>query len=55
MAKGNDELLHNFGDTFGAAVQMDFARKSRAFETLFEGGQWCNQADGVFEQDDAIR
>lgn len=42
---------YNFGDTFGDAVESD----SIPADTLFESGPWCNQADGIFEQDDAIR
>ena len=43
---------YNFGDTFGDPVESD----SVSNHVPFEGrGPWCNQADGTFEQDDAIR
>lgn len=42
---------YNFGDAFGDAVESD----SIPADTLPESGPWCNQADGIFEQDDAVR
>ena len=41
---------YNFGDTFGDAVETDSIRAHARVE-----GPWCNQADGIFEQDDAVR
>ena len=35
---------YNFGDTFGDPV-----------ESYFIEGPWCNQPDGIFEEDDAVR
>ncbi len=44
--------LYNFGDTFGEV----FESTSVPDHAPVEGGaSWCNQADGLFEQDDAIR
>lgn len=42
---------YNFGDTFGHPVESD----SIPADALLESGPWCNQADGIFEQDDALR
>lgn len=42
---------YNFGDTFGHAVESD----SIPADAQLEAGPWCNQADGIFEQDDAVR
>jgi len=43
---------YNFGDTFGDAVES----YSVPYHATVEGrGPWCNQADGIFEQDDAVR
>ena len=42
---------YNFGDTFGDPVESD----SVPADASLEGGLWCNQADGIFEQDDAVR
>lgn len=41
---------YNFGDTFGDVAESD----SIPADALLEG-PWCNQADGIFEQDDAVR
>jgi hypothetical protein len=41
---------YNFGDTFGDPVESDSVRAHGRVE-----GPWCNQADGIFEQDDAVR
>ena len=45
-----DRRSYNFGDTFGEPVKTD----SDPAHALIEG-PWCNQADGTFEQDDAVR
>ena len=42
---------YNFGDTFGDTVEND----SVPDHELLNSGPWCNQADGIFEQDDAVR
>lgn len=42
---------YNFGDTFGDAAESD----SIPADTPLEAGPWCNQADGILEQDDAVR
>jgi len=41
---------YNLGDTFGESLQTDQASAHAQGE-----GSWCNQADGTFEQDDAVR
>jgi len=41
---------YNFGDTFGDPVETDSTPNHAAAE-----GVWCNQPDGIFEQDDAVR
>lgn len=41
---------YNFGDTFGDPVETDPVYAHAPVE-----GSWCNQADGILEQDDAIR
>jgi len=41
---------YNFGDTFGDPVETDSIPSHATAE-----GPWCNQADGIFEQDDAVR
>jgi hypothetical protein len=41
---------YNLGDTFGEPVETD----SVPAHALIEG-PWCNQPDGAFEQDDAVR
>ena len=41
---------YNFGDTFGDPVETDSVRGHARLE-----GIWCNQADGAFEEDDAVR
>jgi len=41
---------YNFGDTFGDPVETDSIPGHATAE-----GPWCNQADGTFEQDDAVR
>jgi len=46
-----DRRSYNFGDTFGDAVESG----SIPADALLEGGPWCNQGDGIFEQDDAVR
>jgi hypothetical protein len=45
-----DRRSYNFGDTFGGPVETDSVRGYARVE-----GPWCNQADGTFEQDDAVR
>jgi len=40
---------YNFGDTFGDPVETDSIPGHATAE-----GPWCNQADGTFEQDDAV-
>jgi hypothetical protein len=42
--------LRNFGDTFGDPVETDSIPSHATAE-----GAWCNQPDGTFEQDDALR
>ena len=39
-----------FGDTFGDPVETDSIPNLATAE-----GPWCNQADGTFEHDDAVR
>jgi hypothetical protein len=41
---------YNFGDTFGDPVETDSTPSHATAE-----GVWCNQPDGIFEQDDAVR
>jgi hypothetical protein len=41
---------YNFGDTFGEPGETDFSPSHATAE-----GPWCNQPDGIFEQDDAVR
>ena len=41
---------YNFGDTFGNPVETDSVPGHARVE-----GLWCNQADGTFEEDDAVR
>jgi hypothetical protein len=41
---------YNFGDTFGDPVETG----SMASHATAEG-PWCNQPDGIFEEDDAVR
>lgn len=43
---------YNFGDTFGDAMERDSVPNHASAESM---GPWCNQADGIFEQDDAVR
>lgn len=45
-----DRRLYNFGDTFGDPSVTDYVRGHARVE-----GPWCNQADGTFEEDDAVR
>jgi len=45
-----DRRSYNFGDTFGDPVETDSSPSHAAFE-----GRWCNQPDGIFEEDDAVR
>ncbi len=45
-----DRRSYNFGDTFGDPVETDSVRGHTRLE-----GIWCNQADGTFEEDDAVR
>lgn len=45
-----DRRSYNFGDTFGDPVETDPVSAQAPVE-----GPWCNQADGIFEQDDAVR
>lgn len=41
---------YNLGDTFGAPAETDSVPAPALIE-----GPWCNQADGTFQQDDAVR
>jgi len=41
---------YNFGDTFGDLVETDSTPSHATVD-----GAWCNQPDGIFEQDDAVR
>ena len=41
---------YNLGDTFGDLVEIDPTPSHATAE-----GAWCNQPDGTFEQDDAVR
>jgi len=51
MTNSSHYHSYNFGDTFGDPVG-----DSIPADALVEArGSWCNQADGIFEQDDAIR
>jgi hypothetical protein len=45
-----DRRSYNFGDTFGDPVETGSVRAHARVE-----GAWCNQADGIFEEDDAVR
>jgi hypothetical protein len=45
-----DRRSYNFGDTFGDPVEADSGPTDSPVN-----GSWCNQADGMFEQDDAVR
>jgi hypothetical protein len=47
LAKGPS---YNLGDTFGEPAETEPV----SAESLIEG-PWCNQSDGTFEQDDAVR
>lgn len=51
MTNSAGKRSYNFGDTFGHPVESD----SIPADALLQGGPWCNQADGIFEQDDALR
>jgi len=51
MTNSAGRRSYNFGDTFGDAMEGDFIPG----DALLEAGPWCNQADGIFEQDDAVR
>jgi hypothetical protein len=50
MTNLTNRRSYNFGDTFGEPVETD----SVPAHSLSES-RWCNQADGIFEQDDAVR
>jgi hypothetical protein len=41
---------YNLGDTFGEPLETDSVPGHARVD-----GPWCNQADGTFEQDDAVR
>jgi hypothetical protein len=41
---------YNFGDTFGDPVESDSIPGY-----VKETGPWCNQPDGIFEEDDRVR
>lgn len=41
---------YNFGDNFGNPVES----ASIPADVSLASGPWCNQADGIFEQDDAV-
>lgn len=41
---------YNFGDTFGNPVETDSIPRHAAAQ-----GLWCNQPDGIFEEDDAVQ
>jgi hypothetical protein len=45
-----DRRSYNFGDTFGEPVETDSSPGHATAD-----GLWCNQPDGIFEQDDAVR
>jgi hypothetical protein len=45
-----DRHSYDFGDTFGDPVETDSVPTGSPVD-----GSWCNQADGMFEQDDAVR
>jgi len=45
-----DRRSYNFGDTFGDPGETDPVPAHAPVE-----GPWCNQTDGAFEQDDAVR
>lgn len=52
MTNHRNDRSYNFGDTFGEPAECN----SLAPHAEEEGsGPWCNQADGILEQDDAIR
>jgi hypothetical protein len=50
MTKLPNRHSYNLGDTFGEPAQTDSVSARAQGE-----GSWCNQADGTFEQDDAVR
>jgi hypothetical protein len=41
---------YNLADTFGESVETDSIRSHATSEN-----SWCNQPDGIFEEDDAVR
>ena len=42
--------LYNLGDTFGEPGETDSVQGHARVEV-----PWCNQSDGAFEEDDALR
>jgi len=50
MTNLSNRHSYNFGDTFGDLVETD----SMASHATAEG-PWCNQPDGIFAEDDAVR
>lgn len=50
MTTLTDRHSYNFGDTFG-----DPAETNSLPIHLPVDGPWCNQADSILEQDDAVR
>jgi len=48
MTNLTNRRSYNFGDTFGEETDSVAAH-------MLSEGRWCNQADGIFEQDDAVR
>ena len=51
MTNSAGRRSYNFGDTFGDAVEGN----SIPGDAVLKSGPWRNQADGIFEQDDAVR
>jgi len=47
MTNSDDRHSYNFGDSFGDPVGTD--------SIAIAAGPWCNQPDGIFEEDDAVR
>jgi hypothetical protein len=50
MTNLTNKHFYNFGDTFGDPVEIDSTPSHVTAQ-----GPWCNQPDGTFEQDDAVR
>jgi hypothetical protein len=49
LTMARNSRSYNFGDTFGDLVETDSLGGNAT--TV---GPWCNQPDGIFEEDDAV-